>query len=149
MRNKIWLVLNYIIFAWIFNSWMLHIQQIRKNNNHANNLHFSQTPKPVYRKLQHGEKIFSKFQSQPRFPRKMILYSLTKFVVIKTWTNIQWLSRLDLRFLQTSRQIYRKLKCTEKIFEKFQRLPRFLRKMVLDSSSKFCIFESLPTFSRT
>ena len=149
MRNKIWLVLNYIIFAWIFNSWMLHIQQIRKNNNHANNLHFSQTSKPFYRKLQHGEKIFSKFQSQPRFPRKMLLYSLTNFVIIKTWTNIQWLSRLDLRFLQTSRQIYRKLQCTEKIFEKFQHLPRSLRKMVLDSSSKFCIFESLPTFSRT
>ena len=147
MRHKIWLVLNYIVFAQIFNSWML--EKIRKNNNHTNNLHFSQTPKPVYRELQHGEKIFSKFQSQPRFPRKVILYSLTKFVIIKTWTNIQWLSRLDLCFLQTSRQIYRKLQCTEKIFEKFQHLPRFFRKMVLDSWSKFCIFESLPTFSRT
>ena len=148
MRNKIWLVLNCIISTWIFNSWMLHIQKIRKSNNHTNNLHFPQAPKPVYRKLQHGEKI-SKFQSQRRFPRKMILYSLTKFAIIKTWTNIPWLSRLDLRFLQTSRQIYRKIQCTEKIFEKFQRLPRFLRKMVLYSSSKFCIFESIPTFSHT
>ena len=48
------------------------------------NLSFWQTSEQVYRKLQHGKKIFAKFQSQPRFPRKMVLYSLTKFGIIKT-----------------------------------------------------------------
>ena len=37
------------------------------------NWDFSQTPKQIYRKLQHEEKIFVKFQSQPRFHRKMVL----------------------------------------------------------------------------
>ena len=47
-------------------------------------LGFFQTSEQVYRKLQHGEKIFAKFQSEPRFPRKMVWYSLTKFGIIKT-----------------------------------------------------------------
>ena len=31
---------------------------------------FSETPKQIYRKLQHWKKLFAKFQSQPHFPRK-------------------------------------------------------------------------------
>ena len=149
MRNKIWLVLNYIIFAWIFNSWMLHIQQIRKNNNHANNLHFSQTPKPVYRKLQHGEKIFSKFQSQPRFPRKMILYSSNKFYIFESFTNIQSHWRFHLRFLQTSKQIYRKLQYTEKVFRKFQRCLAFPEKWLCIRRANLAFRSLLPIFNRT
>ena len=40
-------------------------------------LGFWQTSEQAYRKFQHGEKIFAKFQSQPRFPRKMVWYSLS------------------------------------------------------------------------
>ena len=80
------------------------------------NLGFWETSKQVYRKLQHGEKIFAKFQSQPCLPRKMVLCSLSKFGIRNAWTNIQWLRRFNLRFLQTSKQIYRKLQYTEKTF---------------------------------
>ena len=62
--------------------------------------------------------------------------------IINTWTNILWLRRFDLCFIQTSKGIYRKLQYTEKVFGKFQRLPRFTKKMVLYSSSKFCNSES-------
>ena len=70
----------------------------------------------------------------------MVLYLLTKFGIIKAWTNIQSLRRFDLRFSQASKQIYRKLQYTKKVLGKFQRLLRFPRKMVLSFSSKFCIF---------
>ena len=42
---------------------------------------------------------------------------------------------------QTSKQIYRKLKYREKVFEEFQRLLRFPRKIVLYSSTKFGILK--------
>ena len=41
-----------------------------------------QTLEQVHRKFQHGEKIFAKFQSEPCFPRKMVLYLLTKFGIL-------------------------------------------------------------------
>ena len=105
-------------------------------------LSFWQTSEQVYRKLQHGKNIFAKFQSQPRFPRKMVLYSLTKFGIIKTWSNISWLRRFDLCFLQTSKQICRKLQYTEKVLGKLQRLSRFPRKMVLYSLTRFGIIKA-------
>ena len=42
---------------------------------------------------------------------------------------------------QTSQQIYRKLKYRHKVFEEFQRLPRFPRKMVLYSSTTIGILK--------
>ena len=42
-------------------------------------------------------------------------------------------------FFQTSKQIYRKHKCKEKLFGEFQCLPCFPRKTVLYSSTKFGI----------
>ena len=57
--------------------------------------------KQVYRELQEAKRFFGKFQGQPLFPRKMVLYSSTKFGIIKTWTNIPWLRRVDLGFRQT------------------------------------------------
>ena len=71
----------------------------------------------------------------------MILYSLTKFGIIKPWTNIPWLRRFDLGFWQTSKQIYRKLQYVEKVFREFQGLPRFPRKIVLYSSTIFGIIK--------
>ena len=69
----------------------------------------------------------------------MVLYSLTKFSIIKSWTNTPWLRRFDLGFWQTSKQIYRKLQYTQKVFREFQDLPRFPRKMILYPSTKFGI----------
>ena len=42
-----------------------------------------QTLKQVYRELQEAKRFFGKFQGQPLFPRKMVLYSSTKFGIIK------------------------------------------------------------------
>ena len=81
------------------------------------------------------------FQRLPRFPRKMVLYSSTNFRILKPWTIISNLIRFDLGFWQASKQIYRKLKYRENNLEEFQRLPRFPRKMVLYSSTNFCILK--------
>ena len=105
-------------------------------------LGFWQTSEEIYRKLQHGEKIFAKFQSQPRLPRKKVLYSLTKFGIRKARSIIASLRRFDLRFFQTSKQIYRKLQNTEKVFGRLQRLSRFPSKMNLYLPSKFIILRS-------
>ena len=118
-----------------------NVQYSRKSKKTTVNWDFPGNPNQVYRKLQYGEKIFQKFQGQPPFPRKVVLFWLTKFGIIKTWINIQWLRRFDLRFLQTLKQIYREPQYTEKFWGKFQRLPRFPRKIFLYSSSEFCIFE--------
>ena len=82
----------------------------------------------------------------------MVLYSSTKFGIIKLWINIPFLRRLDSGFWQTSKQIYGKFQRRENVFGKFQGLLRFSRKMVFYSLSKFCIFypcaniQSLRTF---
>ena len=51
------------------------------------NLRFWQTSEQAYRKLQHGEEFFANLQDLPYFPRKMALYSLNKFSIIKPCTN--------------------------------------------------------------
>ena len=104
-------------------------------------LAFWQTSKQVYRKLQYRQKIFREFQGLSHFPRKMILYSLTKFVIRKTWTNIQWLRVFDLGFWQTSKQVFRKLQYRKKVFGEIKGLSRFPRKMVFYSSTKFGIIK--------
>ena len=91
-------------------------------------LGFWQTVKQIYWKLQYRDKVFGEFQGLPHFPKKMVLYSSTKFGVIKPWTNIPWLWRFDLGFSHTSKQIYRKHQCKEKGFGEFQGLPWFPRK---------------------
>ena len=62
--------------------------------------------------------------------------------------NIQWLRILDLRFLHTSKQIYRKLKYTEKLFEKAQRFA-FPEKWFCIRRANFAFLSLLPTFNRT
>ena len=88
------------------------------------------------------------FQHLPRFPRKIVLYLSTKFGILKPWTIIPKLKRFDIRFWQTSKQIYRKLKYREKVLEEFQRLPRFPRKMVLYSSTKFGVLKPWTIISK-
>ena len=93
------------------------------------------------------ENNLEEFQRLPRFPRKMVLYSSTKFCILKPWTIISNLLRFDLGFWQASKPFYRKLKYREKVLEEFQRLPRFPRKMVLYSSTKFGILKPLTIIS--
>ena len=77
----------------------------------------------------------------PCCPRKMVLYSSTKFRIIKPSTNIPWLRGFDLGFWKSSKQIYRKLQNKEKYFGEFQGLPCFPRKMVLYLWTKFVIIK--------
>ena len=93
------------------------------------------------------ENNLEEFQRLPRFPRKMVLYSSTKFGILKPLTIISNHIRFDLGFCQASKQIYRKLEYSEKVLEEFQRLPRFPRKMVLYSSTKFGILKPLTIIS--
>ena len=72
---------------------------------------------------------------------KMALYLLTRFGILKLWTNILWLTRFDLGYLQTSKQNNSKLQYSKKVFGKFQDLSRFSRKMVLYLSTKFGIIK--------
>ena len=81
------------------------------------------------------------FQRLPRFSRKIVLYSSTIFRISKPSAIISNLIRLDLGFCQASKPFYKKLKYREKVLEKFQRLPRFPRKMVLYSSTNFHIWK--------
>ena len=102
---------------------------------------FWQASKPFYRKLKYMEKVLEECQRLPWFPRKMVLYSSTNFCILKPWAIISNLIRFDLGFWQASKPFYRKLKYREKVLEEFQRLPRFPRKMVLYSSTKFGILK--------
>ena len=105
------------------------------------NLGFWQTSKQIYRKLQYKEKAFEELQGLSRFPRKMVLYLLTKFGILKYTANILRPRIINLGFWQTSKQIYRKLQYRKKVFEEFQDLPGFTRKMVFYSSTKFGILK--------
>ena len=111
-------------------------------------LGFWQVSKPFYRKLKYREKVLEEFQRLPPLPRKMVLYSSTKFVILKPLTIVSNLIRFDLGFCQPSKQIYRKLKYREKVLEEFQRLLRFPRKMVLYSSTNFPILKPLAIISK-
>ena len=94
-------------------------------------LGFWQAWKSFHRKVKYREKVLEEFQRFPRFPRDIVLYSWFNFCHLKPWTNISSFVRFDLGFSQASKPFYRKLKDREKVFEEFQRLSRFPRKMVL------------------
>ena len=111
-------------------------------------LSFWQASKPFYRKLKYRENNLEEFQCLPRFPRKMVLYSSTKFGILKPWTIISNLIRFDLGFWQASKPIYRKLKYREELLEEFQRFPRFPRKMVLYSSTNFRLLKPWAIISK-
>ena len=96
-------VLCYLTQFGIKKSWT-NIQPLRRFR-----FGLRETSKRIYRKLQYREKVFGEFQGFRPFARKKVLFLLTKFAIIKPWTNIQSLRRFDLRFWQPSKQIYRKL----------------------------------------
>ena len=104
-------------------------------------LAFWQAWKPFDRKLKDREKVLEEFQRLSRFTRKMVLYSSTNFHILKPWGIICNIERFDLGFWQASKPFYRKLKYGEKVFEEFQTLPHFPRKMVLYWSTYFCIWK--------
>ena len=104
-------------------------------------LGFWLTRKQTYGKLKYTENVFQELQRFSHFPKKMILYLSDKFGILKPWTIFPKLKRFDILFWPTSKQIYRKLKHMEKIFEEFQRLSCFPRKMILYWSTKFGILK--------
>ena len=103
-----------------------------------------QSSKQIFRKLQYREKDFEEFQVFSRFPRKMVVYSSTKFGIRKPWKKLVSLRRLNLGFWQTSKQIYGELQFREKFFGEFEALPRFRTKIILNSSRKFGILKPYP-----
>ena len=102
-------------------------------------LDFWQASKPFYRKLNYRHKVLEEFQCFPRFSIKMVLYSSTNFRILKPWATISNLIRFYLGFWQAWKPFYKKLKHREKLFEEFQHLRRFPRKMVLYLSTNFRI----------
>ena len=80
------------------------------------------------------------------FPGKIILYSWTKLGILKPWAKIPWSRRFELGFWQTSKQFDRKLQYTDNFFGEIPALPRFVRKMILYSSSKFGFLKPEPIF---
>ena len=77
----------------------------------------------------------------------MVLYSSTKFGILKPLTIISNHVRFHLGFFQALKQIYRKLKYRENNLGEFQCLPRFPRKMILYSSFNFHILKPLAIIS--
>ena len=102
-------------------------------------LDFWQASKPFYKKFKYRKKVLEEFQRLHHFPRKMVLYLLTNFRILKPWAIISNFVRFDLAFWQASKPFYWKLKYREKVLEEFQRLPCFPRKIVLHSSTNFHI----------
>ena len=120
----------------ILRSWTIISKLIRFD------LGFWQASTLFYRKFKYREQVLEEFQRLPRFPRKMVLYSSTKFGILKPLTIVSNVVRWDLGFCQPSKQIYSKLGYSEKVLKGFQRLFRFPRKTVLYSSTKFGILKS-------
>ena len=107
---------------------------------------FWQARKPFYRKLKYMENNLEEFERLPRFPRKMVLYSLTKFGILRSLTIASNFITFDLGSCQPSKQIYRKLEYSE-VLEEFQRFLRFPRKMVFYSSTNFGIWKPWTSIS--
>ena len=104
-------------------------------------LGFWQAFKPFYRKLKYTQKVLEEFQRLHRFPRKNVLYWSTTFCILNPWAIFSNFIRFDLGFWQASKPFYKKLKNREKVLEEFQCLSHFPRKIVLYSSTNFCILK--------
>ena len=68
------------------------------------------------------------FQGFCRFSRKTSLSSSNNFAILKPLADIQSVRRLDLGFLQASKQTDRKLQYRGKICGKLKVLPHFPKK---------------------
>ena len=123
-------------YFWILKTWAIISNLLRLD------LGFWEASKLFYREVKYREKVFEEFQRLPGFPRKMILYSSTNLRILKPWVIISNFIRFDLGFWQASKPFFRKLKYKQKVFEEFQCLPRFPRKMVLYSSTYLCILKT-------
>ena len=123
--------------------WSTNLRILKALTNISNlirfDLGFWQALKLFQRKLKYREKLLEDFHWFPQFPRKMVLYSSTNFRILKLCVIISNLLRFNLGFWQASIPVYRKLKYREKVLEELQRLPRLPRKIVLYSSTNFCI----------
>ena len=100
---------------------------------------FWQASKSFYSKIKYREMVLEEFQRLAPFPRNIVFLSSTNFFIFNPWAIISNLIRFNLGFGQASKPFYRKLKYMEKVLEEFQRLLRFPRKIILYSSTKFCI----------
>ena len=100
-----------------------------------------QASKPFYRKLKYNEKVLEEFQRLPRFTGKIVFLSSRNFPILNPWAIISNLIRFDLGFRQESKPFYTKQKYRKNVLEEFQCLPHFPRKMVLYSSTNFCILK--------
>ena len=129
------MVLNSSTNFCILNPWGIISNHIRFD------LGFSQASKPFDGKVKYWEKVLEEFQRLPHFPRIMILYSSTSFSILKPWAILSNFIRFDLGFWEAWKPFYRKLKYREKVFQVFQRLRPFPRKMALYSSTNFCILK--------
>ena len=73
-------------------------------------------------------------------------YFAAEYSTIKTFEKT--LIKINLEPPQTSKKIYSKLNNSEKVFEKFQRLTLFPRKIVLYSSTQFRILKPSTIISK-
>ena len=111
-------------------------------------LGFWQSSKPFYRKLKDREKVLEEFQHLSPFPKKMVLYSSSTFRIKKSRAIISSPIRFDLGFWQISKWYYIKLEDRENVFEEFEDLARFRRKMILYWSTNFGIWKPWAIISR-
>ena len=72
--------------------------------------------KTVLKKTPISGEIFCRVSRVVSLFQKMVLYPLTKFGIIKPWTNIPWLTRFDWGFWQSSKQFCRKFQYRENAF---------------------------------
>ena len=101
-----------------------------------------QSSKQIFRKLQYREKDFEEFQVFSRFPRKMVVYSSTKFGIRKPWKKLVSLRRLNLGFWQTSKQIYGELQFRKRTLEELQGFSDIPRWIVQYLSNKFGVLKT-------
>ena len=103
----------------LFSSTKLGIVKPSTNNQSLRrfDLVFRQTSKQIYTELKYRDKGFEEWQGLCRFRRKMILYSSTKFDILKPSTDIPWPRKFDWGFWQTWKEIFRKIQCRDKFLE--------------------------------
>ena len=119
----------------IVNPWAIISNLIRFD------FHFWQASKPFYRTRKYKEKDLKEFKLLPCFRTKIVLHLSNNFLIWRPWASISNLIRPDLGLWRASKPFYWKLKYREKVLEEFQSLPRFRGKIILYSSTSFCILK--------
>ena len=97
--------------------------------------------KTSLRKLKYRDKVFEEFQGLLCFLKKLVLYSSTKFGILKIWTNIPFLKRFELGFNKLQNKFIGNSRIARKFLESF--------KICLGFPGKwFCIRQPNLAFSR-